>query len=573
MISRTIFAALIAALACVPLFSAEVKTAKPAAAANWWDSGVAYQIFVRSYLDTDGDGKGDLKGVTAKLDYLTNLGVTALYLNPIFQSTSYHGYDTVDYYSINKDLGTMADFEELVKEAHTRGLKIILDMVFNHTSVKHPWFVDSATNANSPYADWYLWSTNDRASEGWVNLVNSKMPAWNAWTDIKDALRYSNFYYAAFNMTIPDLNLKNPEVVKEIKKITKFWLDKGVDGLRMDAAIYMVEDGPGKLQINSPSNFAFWKDYCSYVYSLKPDAYIIGEVFQGQDVVANYWQGDQGFRACFNFNYEGKASMALHIGGASRGMDKLKEKLAQYWSLTTNGMPVTFESVFISSHDRGRYAEAAQKPEMEKLGAVVQFTIPGGMPYVYYGDEIGQREGEKKIGDAEMRNPMWWNGSVSNAGFTSKPKPWVLSMAKDLKVSTNGVNVEAELRDPQSVLALYQKIIALRKATPALQKGDYEIIGLDISKDAGLASCLAFARKSGKSLAVVAVNAARTNVTFDQPITAPSVKAAAGKLKVVSSLWSKDLTAAAPKDVTDAVAAGNLKFELGPKDFLIVTME
>ena len=217
---------------CVPAAPTIAPTPiKESTPVNWWSNDVFYEIFVRSFNDSNGDGIGDFNGITQKLDYLQELGVTAIWLMPIFPSPSYHGYDVTDYYDVNPQYGTMDDFKTLVEEAHKRDIRIIIDLVINHTSDKHPWFKEAKKDPNSPYRDWYIWSKTDPKYLGpWGERV------WHSST--------SGFYYGIFEAFMPDLNYKNPAVTDEMKKVASFWLkDIGVDGFRLDAAKHLIEEG------------------------------------------------------------------------------------------------------------------------------------------------------------------------------------------------------------------------------------------------------------------------------------------------------------------------------------------
>ena len=249
------------------------------AADAWWNGAVFYEVFVRSFADSDGDGKGDLRGLLAKLDYLNDgdpattadLGVDALWLMPVFESPSYHGYDVVDYRAIERDYGTAADLDALVVAAHARGVRVIVDLVLNHTSVEHPWFRESASSPSSPRRDWYLWSPTDL---GWTQPWNPE--SGSCWHE-----RNGAFYYALFWSGMPDLNYRTPAVREEAKAIASFWLARGVDGFRLDAARHLVEDGPGPALVDTPETHAFWKEFAAHVRSVKPDAVLVGEEGRG----------------------------------------------------------------------------------------------------------------------------------------------------------------------------------------------------------------------------------------------------------------------------------------------------
>src|SRR2546430_34446 len=259
----------------------------PPALDSWANGAVFYEVFVRSFQDSDGDGRGDLKGLTSRLDYLndgdpatrTDLGIDAIWLMPVFASPSYHGYDTTDYEKINPDYGASADFDALVAQAHKRGIKIILDLVVNHTGSGHPWFVDSASGPSSAHRDWYVWSATDlRWSTPW-----SSDDTWHA----QDS---SDYFYGLFWSGMPDLNFRSQAVRDEVKRIAKVWLDRGVDGFRLDAARYLIENGGGPGEYDQPETHAFWKEFSASVRAAKADATLVGEVWAETPVIA----GDYG---------------------------------------------------------------------------------------------------------------------------------------------------------------------------------------------------------------------------------------------------------------------------------------
>ena len=463
------------------LYSAENSGGK------WWESAVFYQIFPMSYMDTDADGYGDLKGIAQKLDYMADLGITAIWLNPINdrQDTFYHGYAVTDFYGIWPKLGTMADFELLVKEAHKRDIKIVLDLVMNHAALANPWFMDSATNAASKYADWFLWRKDN---PGWPNAAGStQQPAWNEYKT--EGARKGQFYYAAFNFTIPDFNHTNPEVKKEFQKIAKFWLDKGADGFRIDGARYVIETGPDT-EKDTSETIAYLNEFAKYVKSVNPNAYVIAEVFAGMDVAAKYYV-EGGLDAVFSFDFGGKGATIQTTFAASK-VEVFEKVMNQFINnvIKSGVAPVWFFSHFFSNHDSGRSTENLRDYDKIKSAAVIFFTLPGGAPYIYYGDEIGMREGLNNIGDSAMRNPMQWDSSL-NAGFTTKKSAWTQGMKKfymdpakattaaEKKEATNQ-NVVYQEKDAQSVLNLFKKVIALRKQYyKVFESGEYQQIKID----------------------------------------------------------------------------------------------
>lgn len=418
----------------------------------WWTETVGYEIFVRSFYDSNGDGVGDFNGITQKLDYLndgdpnttTDLGISTIWLMPIFPSPSYHGYDVTDYYSVNPQYGTMDDFERLLAEAHKRDIKIVLDMVLNHTSDQHPWFKDAKKDVNSPYRDWYIWSETDPGYEGpWGQKV------WHP--------SLTGFYYGIFEAFMPDLNYTNPEVTAEMEKVTRFWFDEiGVDGFRLDAAKHLIENK--RIQENSQATHEWFKGYRKIYKESNPDAITIGELFGNNlAVVDSYTSGDQ-FDLAFNFELasafvqSAKSGSALPALGALNSTDRVLES-NQY-------------SPFLTNHDQNRVmSELEGNRNKAKVAASLLLTSPG-MPFIYYGEEIGM-EGIKP--DENIRRPMQWN-SEANGGF-STGKPWRVPDSK-----FKFVNVESQTKDPDSLLYHYRDLIRLRNAHSALQTGDFNIV-------------------------------------------------------------------------------------------------
>ena len=240
----------------------------------WWNGGVCYEVFVRSFSDSDGDGIGDLQGLIEKLDYLndgdpattTDLGVSCLWLMPIFESPSYHGYDVTDYYTIDADYGTNADFTALMAAAHERGIKVLLDLVLNHTSNEHPWFQAALNDPGSPYRDWYIFVDESPGYLGpWAQGVWHPSPVGD------------DYYYGIFVDTMPDLNYRNPAVTEEARNISRFWLEEmGADGFRLDAIKHLIEDGT--IQENTPQTHEWIRQYHDFLATIAPEAYTVGEI-------------------------------------------------------------------------------------------------------------------------------------------------------------------------------------------------------------------------------------------------------------------------------------------------------
>jgi alpha-amylase len=409
-------------------------------------SGVYYEIFVRSWYDSNGDGIGDLNGVTAKLDYLKSLGVSGIWLMPINPSPSYHGYDVTDYYGVNPQYGSMADFERMVREAHKRGIKVIIDLVINHTSDRHPWFV-AAQNPEDPHYDWYSWATPG------TDLAAPSAAGDRAWQALPDGRRYLGI----FSQGMPDLNYDTPAVREEIVKVGQFWMHKGVDGFRLDAArhIYLnfksQEGDPAVLR----ENLAWWRQFMQGVRAVSPDAYVVGEVTESTWQQLAPWYG--ALSAVFDF----PLSTRLIDAARSEQGDDLATRLQQRYAAfaATAGQPGA-DAPFLSNHDQNRVmSQLDGNLQHMRVAAALLLTLPGH-PFVYYGEELGMR-GVKP--DPDLREPIRWERSAHGVGETT----WKRSSTHD----GAGVSVQAELADQDSLLHRYRTLIHWRSEISALRDG------------------------------------------------------------------------------------------------------
>lgn len=434
-------------------------------AADQRASGVFYEIFVRSFYDSNGDGIGDLNGVTAKLDYLQSLGISGLWLTPIHPSPSYHGYDVTDYYDIHPDFGTMADFERLIEEAHKRNIQIIMDLVVNHSSNEHPWFIESARGTDSPYRDWYIWADSETgadpdavAGKGADGNVGAKLSAISAVGGIAWHARNGGHYLGIFWEGMPDLNIDHPDVRAEMIKIGQFWLNKGVDGFRLDAAKHVYEDfqGDGGNQEIARKNQAWWQEFRRGLNEVKPDAYLVGEVWDSTAVIGPYL--DQAFNACFNFDLAGQLLAAAKSEKAVDIASKLS-RIYEYYDRVSGG---AFEdAIFLTNHDQNRVMSQLQgNANHAKMAASMLLTLPG-KPYIYYGEEIGM-QGMKP--DEYIREPMlWYAGGTQGEGQAT----WESSRFN----RSDPPSVEAQEQDEQSLLNHYRMLIHWRKLEPVLSDG------------------------------------------------------------------------------------------------------
>ena len=447
----------------LPAAAPTVLSATPAPTAIpriWWRDAVFYEIFVRSFNDSNGDGIGDFNGITQKLDYLQSLGVTALWLMPIHPSPSYHGYDVLNFYAVNPQYGTLDDFKRLTSEAHSRGIKIILDLVLNHTSSQHPWFVDANSGPQAKYRNWYVWSETEQGN-GWYPGNGGN-------------------YFGLFWSGMPDLNYRNPEVTAQMEKVARYWLTEiGVDGFRVDAAKHLIE-ADGKTE-NTPATHEWFKGFYQAYKADQPEAFAVGEVYGAGGFLAKTYT-DQ-LDEVFNFEL---ASGMLNSanGGAKSGIESA-------YKFTLKDMPNGQYATFLTNHDQNRVMSVLNgKVEKAKVAASLLLTAPG-TPFIYYGEEIGMK-GQKP--DEDIRLPMQWTADPVTAGFTNGT-PWRAPGAE-----TVSANVAVEEKDPNSLLNHYRKLIALRQAHPALRTGTLTLIPI---QHPGLA---AYLRREGEENLLVLVN-------------------------------------------------------------------
>jgi len=414
----------------------------------WWNDAVFYEIFVRSFYDSNADGVGDLQGIIQKLDYLndgnpntdTDLGVTALWLMPIFPSPSYHGYDVTDYRNIDEEYGTMNDFKALITAAHARGIKIVIDFVGNHTSDQHPWFTASASNESK--RDWYLWNSNKPSYNGpWGQEV------WHE--------RNGSYYYGLFWGGMPDLNYTNQDVTNEIKNTLRFWKEEvGVDGFRIDAVKHWIENGDQ--QENTAATLAWWRDLYVFKKSLDPGLMMVGEAWTSTQNIAPY--SDKRLDYCFEFDL----SYALIDGINNQTNSGLKSKMSEIISTYETNQYGTF----LTNHDQDRSFYLFGMDERKaKLAARILLSLPG-VPYIYYGEEVGML-GQKP--DEDIRRPMQWTSSA-NAGFSST-QPW-----HPLNNNYANYNVANQQLESESIWSQYQIWIKQRTRNTALRSGNYDFI-------------------------------------------------------------------------------------------------
>ena len=468
---------------------------------TWYQRAVFYEVLVRGFADSNGDGTGDLKGITGKLDYLQWLGVDCLWLLPFFSSPLRDGgYDISDFFTVLPEYGTVADAVELVDEAHRRGIRVIADLVMNHTSDQHPWFLESRSSRDNPRHDWYVWNDDaDRWSEARVIFVDTEPSNWTY-----DPVREQHYWHRFFHHQ-PDLNYDNPEVAEAMLDVVRYWLDLGLDGFRLDAVPYLFERD-GTNGENLPETHEYLRRVRSVVDQEFPGKVLLAEANQWPADVVDYFgpAGDE-CHMCFNFPLMPRMFMAARQESAR----PIREILAQtpaipdgsQWGIfLRNHDELTLEMVTDEERDY-MYAEYAKDPRMKRnvgisrrLAPLIDndrrvaelfhgllFSLPGS-PVMYYGDEIGMGD-NIYLGDRDgVRTPMQWtpdrNGGFSTADFAQLYLPPLM----DPVYGFAATNVEGQRRNPGSFLHWVQRMIAARKQHPVFGTGDFE--ALDVANDA-----------------------------------------------------------------------------------------
>ncbi|GAB4436594.1 MAG: alpha-amylase family glycosyl hydrolase [Anaerolineae bacterium] len=461
----------------------------------WWNDRVFYEIFVRSFYDSDGDGIGDLQGVIEKLDYLNDgdpattddLGVTGIWLMPVAESPSYHGYDVADYRQVESDYGTNEDFRQLVEAAHARGIAVITDLVMNHTSSQHPWFI--ASRAGDPqYRHWYIWAQENPGYAGPFG-----QPAWHA--------ANGQYYYGVFWSEMPDLNFNLPPVTDEMYDIARFWLeDMGVDGFRLDAVRYLIEEG--RVQADTRSTINWLTRFDDHIDAINPDALTVGEILTSSLAVARYVEAgavDMGFE--FDL-----AGAMLSSAGAG---DRLRLMRGQAQALRL--FPTGQYAAFLTNHDQARVMTSlVGNAGAARVAAALLLTNPG-VPFIYYGEEIGMT-GSKP--DECIRTPMQWDDAPPVAAFTAGT-PCATLPAESYATA----NVAAQTGDPDSLLSHYRALIRLRAEHPALRRGDFLFV------DSENTALYSFGKHTDEETLLVLVNLS------DAPVTGYALSLAEGPLE------------------------------------------
>jgi alpha-glucosidase len=479
----------------------------------WWRDGVIYQVYPRSFYDSDGDGLGDLPGITQKLDYIANLGVDAIWLSPFYPTPDKDfGYDISDYCDVDPRFGSLADFDDLLQAAHARGLKVVLDLVLNHTSDQHPWFQQSRSSRDHPKRDWYLWrdpKPNGKPPNNWPSVFGGSGWELDPHT--------GQYFLHLFVKEQADVNWRNPELRQAMLDVVCFWLGRGADGFRLDVFNAYFKDAQFKdnpslpivgmkhiYDIDQPEMFPLLKEL-RQILDAHPGSYAVGETFLPSPQKAAMYAGEDKLHASFSFEFTG----TMGFGSARLTPKSIMEHInrREQAFAAAGAWPTTV----MGNHDVPRPASRYSRTEndaMPRLAMALLLTLRG-TPYLYYGDEIGMRELKLRrdqildpVGKAfwpiikgrdGCRTPMQWDDSPQ-AGFSST-QPW---LAVHENYPTR--NVAAQAQDPASIYNLTRDLLHLRKCSPALQRGDMAFI------HSGAKSVLAFTRTIGAESVLVLLN-------------------------------------------------------------------
>ncbi|ANL73168.1 alpha amylase protein [Rhizobium phaseoli] len=505
--------------------------------ADWWRGAVIYQVYPRSFQDTNSDGLGDLKGITRRLPHIASLGVDAIWLSPFFKSPMADmGYDVSDYCDVDPIFGTLADFDEMMAEAHRLGIKVIIDQVISHTSDRHPWFVESRSSRTNPKADWYVWADpkpDGTAPNNWLSIFGG--PGWE-WDGVR-----RQYYQHNFLTSQPDLNFHSEAVQDAVLETVKFWLDRGVDGFRLDTVNYYFCDkqlrsnpphepdeddagldapdtNPYGMQNHlydktQPENIGFLKRFRSLLDRYE-DRTTVGEVGDGArslKTVAAYTSGDDKLHMCYTFDLLGPDFTADHIRGCVEAFQK---------SVTDGWVCWAFSNHDVMRHVSRFALTEEERPVIAKLAISVLSALRGSI-CLYQGEELGLPEAELAFEDLRdpygirfwpafkgrdgCRTPMPWEAGKAHAGFTSAEKSWL-----PVPYEQAALSVDTQEASGGSVLNHYRRALAFRKSHPALIDGEMTFI--DTNQD-----LLAFTREKGGEKLLFVFNLTREPAEFRLP--------------------------------------------------------
>ncbi|NOZ73702.1 MAG: maltose alpha-D-glucosyltransferase [Chloroflexi bacterium] len=465
----------------------------------WYQTAVFYELYVRAFKDSNGDGNGDLQGALSQIDYLADLGIDCIWLLPIYPSPLVDdGYDVADFYDVHPDYGNLEDFQALIEAAHARGMHIITDLIMNHTSDQHAWF-QASRRRQEPYTDYYVWSdSDDKYSDARIIFIDTESSNW-AWDDVR-----KQYYWHRFYRQQPDLNFDNPAVQEEMLNIARFWMDMGLDGFRADAVPYLFEREGTNCE-NLPETHAYLKRLRAMMDAEYPDAILLCEANQWPEDVRLYFGGDlhdnsvpgDEFHMGFHFPVMPRLYMALKRGDRAPVIDILNRTPAippncQWCTFLRNHDELTLEMV-TEVERQWMWEQYAPDPRMrlnlgirrrlaplldndrrkiELLNSLL-FTLPGS-PIIYYGDEIGMGDNISLPDRSGVRTPMQWDAST-NAGFSEADKLY-LPVIDDPVYGYQRVNVARQFSNPTSLLSRFRKLIDIYKDQPALALGDIQFI-------------------------------------------------------------------------------------------------
>ena len=510
----------------------------------WWKYTSVYQIYPRSFKDSDGDGIGDIAGVISRLDYIKSLGFETIWLSPFFKSPQQdHGYDVSDYLDVAEEYGSLASVDSLIDEVHDRGMRIVFDLVMNHTSIRHPWFEESRSSRDNPKADWYVWrdDKNGDPPNNWQNIPGQG----SGWNYVAER---DQWYYAAFLPFQPDLNMNNPAVRDTMFATVRSWLDKGVDGFRLDIFNFIFEDtsfanNPRTLRLlpdmvgqkwlfeerkynmNRPESFAFAKELRAVLEEYDdPQRFLVGEVFGSHRVLRKLLGEEQydGLNLVFLFDFLDHFDFSAQY---------FRRKLKTYERL----YPEPYVPVYVfSNHDQIRsITRLNDDPEKAKLLALFQLTVRGAT-FTFQGEEIGMTTGNIPVEDGQdplsagwlrfpkwlralvpvlmnrdnCRTPMQWS-AADNAGFSDPGvRTWL-----PVQANYPDINVESAERNPRSLLHVYRQLLGIKRENAAVRHGSLTIVEEDVPRDV-----LAYVRRSGEQRVLVLLNFSdeRQSVVIDQ---------------------------------------------------------
>ncbi|WP_199511628.1 alpha-amylase family protein [Nucisporomicrobium flavum] len=526
---------------------------------RWYEKAVVYCLDIDTFADSNGDGVGDLRGLIGRLDYLARLGVTCLWLNPIHPTPNRDdGYDVEDFYNVAPRFGNLGDFAELLHQAGNRGIKVIIDLVVNHTSDQHPWFQSARSSPDSPYRDWYVWSETQPPDRHQGMVFPGEQN--ETWTYDRTAKQW---YYHRFYKFQPDLNITNPQVREEIKKICAFWLQLGVAGFRMDAVPFIIEETePGNPQ--SPKDLAFLTDLRQHIQWRKGDAVLLAEANVEPDQLKHFF-GDGGgssnrIHMLFDFMLNGRLMLALARHDPEQIIDALRDTPA----LPDGGQWATF----LRNHDEvdlsrltaeqrnDVFAEFGPDENMQlygrgirrrlapmlggdrrriELAYALQFSLRG-TPVLRYGEEIGMGDDLSQKGRDAIRTPMQWS-SLPNGGFsTAAPKDLVRPVVSDPEYGYETVNVTLQRHDPASLLSWFERMIRTLREAPEVGSGTCKHVdvpvppGVLVHRADDTTGTMVFIHNLGPDDGVVDLSSLEPEAQFPNDVLADSEYPDLGKL-------------------------------------------